>query len=457
MKNSLIKNISLVTVLVMTTQFGVAYGQTTDAFKANPDSIRRQLLENNLSLELTFKSVQDAKDKVNLARTNLLPSINLGAMLNVSMGPKFILSSVSFLLPFLFPSNWFNLKQEKNLLEAEKISFRVLELNTYGSALSLYYTVMSDSGIAKVYLQEAADYKKIQSNLETQDAILHNVPPEQIKQARSQAEMADLQASKLAELNDQEIAAMRTALNLPLETQISFENSMMPASSFEGKDIALAVAEAERVAPELEQIQFLTKAATNAKWSTVFSFLGAGSLGSQGSASTGTSASFGNMNPSGSVSIGASIFPTVKLSNRNIEEVNFQDKVMRQQTTQVLESSINSIKEANKQYGLAVKAEKDLYDVYRAVYTQYQFGQNTLTAVLLARILMVQASVAKAQSATDLNLLRVTLNRAMMSDQFAKIKGCSVVDAGKKKPSLFEACREAGADADAPKDTPVVE
>src|SRR4051812_45402677 len=50
--------------------------------RLNPETLRKQLLENNLSIIQALNQVHDAKDQVSVARGNLLPSLNLGALLN---------------------------------------------------------------------------------------------------------------------------------------------------------------------------------------------------------------------------------------------------------------------------------------------------------------------------------------------------------------------------------------
>ena len=414
------------------------------SFHVNPESIRHQLLENNLSLEATFMQVQDAKDKVNLARANLLPSLNLGGMLNFSSGPSFVLSSVQFLLPFLLPSNWFNLSEEKNLFSAEKIAFRVLELNTFGSALSVYYTALNDQKVQAIYTQEAADYQEIVQVLQDQDQVFHNVPADQILQAKAQAQMAQSQSLGLATLSVQEISILRSALNLPLETELILDQTIASVSSEETASISDVVTKAQAIAPELMQIQYLIQAAEYAKKSTQFSFLGGATLGAQASPGSSSGVSSSNTRISGSLAIGAAIFPSIKLAGRNVEEVRFQDTQIRQQTTQVLEATLKSITNVQKQVSLTTQAENELNQVYVSKEFQYrQMHSATLTDVLLARTQMVAASAAKEQALLNLNLLRVTLQRSLLSDQFAKIKGCSMISTAKKQ-TLFQACRDAG-------------
>jgi len=60
---------------------------------------------------------------VNLARASLLPSINLGFGATLGDSYSFALANVSFLLPFLLPSKWFDVKKSERLLEPKAIPF----------------------------------------------------------------------------------------------------------------------------------------------------------------------------------------------------------------------------------------------------------------------------------------------------------------------------------------------
>ena len=418
----------------------VARASDPDHFNLNPESLRIQILESNLPLEGALNRVKDAKDKVSFARANLLPSVSLGGVLNLTSLPTFMLSSVQFLLPFLMPSNWFSLFEEKNIFEAEKISYKVMQLNTYSQALSLYFTVLSDQQKLVVYQQQAQDLKQMESILEEQRQDFGIVSKDDVEHAQAQAQLSELQASHMTELVIQELAALRNVLNLPLSTQLILDSGAIPASSSETGNIQDAINQAELVSPELSQIQFLVAAAKNERWSRSFGFLGSAALGSQVSASSSTPASFSNIRASGSMSIGLGIFPTIQLSSRNIQEIQLQDAEVRRQTTQVFEASLKSMLEVKKQFSLASDAEQEMADVYQGKKEQYDLGLCSYMTVLLTRTQMTSATLARIQAATDLNLLRTTLHRALITEQFSQIKGCRSTSGSVWRKTVNELC-----------------
>ncbi|MBS1970653.1 MAG: TolC family protein [Bdellovibrionales bacterium] len=392
----------------------------TNAFVLNQSTLQSQLLSGNLEVLKALYAVHDAKDQVNIARANLLPSLNLGAMLSFS-GGGFIISSVDILMPFLLPSNWYNYFSEKNLFEAEKISYNTVQLNLVSSAVSVYFTMIADRQIYGIFQQQYQDLQDIYE-MQKKRAAVGLIPVSDVMQTQAQAQMAGVKASQLAELSKQEIATIRKALNLPLETLIQLENSTMVNSPFEFQPMQTTISKANAVSLERQQIKYMVKAATDVKWSKVFAFINSASVGSRG---TTGNASFDNMQASGSMNLGFAQVPTYELNERRIKEIQLQDTMLQQENVRIIEATIGSIQEAKSQLDLATQAEIQMAQVYQMRLQNYEQGAATLIEVLQSRSQMADASVAKIKAQLDLNLQRVVLHRTLLSAQFGTIKGCN--------------------------------
>lgn len=82
---------------------------------------------------------------VKILKGNLLPRINMGTALEVAAdGPIGLIGAVGNLLPFLFPSNWFNISEVKELYEAQKSSFASVRGNEMNLVEGLYYLTQRD-------------------------------------------------------------------------------------------------------------------------------------------------------------------------------------------------------------------------------------------------------------------------------------------------------------------------
>jgi len=431
-------------------------------FVVNPDSIRQQILVNNQSLYASYLSLKDAKDNVDQARGNLLPSLsisgtNLAAF--VFGGPGFILSSVQFLLPFLMPANYFALDQAKETFYANIVAYRILELNTYSSALSLYYTIQTDVNLQKIYQEEADNLNQIEKVKEFQYQVSGTISPSDLSQAQVAADLAAIQASQYAGKVATEIASLRQALGINnVNTQLVLAPAPMPESPAESLDVATVAKQAMAAAPEVEQINYLLQAAEKGVYAKGLSFIGNSTLsarsGGSGSSVDTSSYALGQV-----LNIGIGIFPTVEIADRAVEETQQQLASLTQQQTSVIEGTLGNLKQVKFQGGLANQAVGDAQAYYQLVMQEYRNGEQPLLNVLLAHSQLTQSSIAQLQSQMNLNMLRVTLHRALVTAQFADIKGCTATpveasgsfwDIFRTKPvanSLDSYCREGGVNA----------
>ena len=156
---------------------------------------------------------------------------------------------------------------------------------------------------------------------------------------------------------------------------------------------------------------------------------------------TTTGSPLSSLGVGGNVTIGASIFYNYRLSARYVQEVQDEAKQMDQLTTQIVESTVGSLQEAALQYDLGVQAEKEMQDVYESKREQYELGLCSFMTVLLARTQTSSASIARIQAMTDLDLLRTTLNRTLILDEFGKVNGCNPTSTGRHQ-TIDQVCHE---------------
>lgn len=394
----------------------------------DPKTLRERILDENISVLLAMNQVHQAKDQMNIARGNLLPSVNLGMVLSIMSGPSFALGMVEFLLPFLLPSRWFDYFQQRDLLEAEKESYHALQLNTYASAASIYYTHLSDVALKEIVIKEYNDLAQVHAFLVKRDTVLGNVPPSDILFARSQAELSQAKVAKLEELLVDERSHIRQALSLPIETEMSIAESSVPASSWEQAPVGEALKEALNIAPESRQVEFLLKAAKAGKWSKIFAFINGASVSTSnfGGSSGVKSVSFDNLSVHQSVNFGFAYFPAIQLAQHNIENVQLRRRELLIENTQILEKVILSLKQAIDRQTYAQRAQDDLQKVYDASLRRFDLGLESLVNVIIKRRQMTEASAEKVAAEASLNLLRVTLNRTLLLDEFRLVPGCHI-------------------------------
>lgn len=415
------KLLSLIMAAVfVTTTSWAAPKKQQGPVKINPTTLRTLLLSRNIDIAVALNEVQQAKAQVAQARGNLLPSVNLGAV--ISSGPSFMLTSVSVLLPFLMPSNWLDLKESTYLLRAQGTSYYLAQLNGYASAYSVYQTILGDMQLRNALYAQYQNFKAIEDHLRL-PAEVGIIRKEDYLQAQAQAQLAYVQVSQVDELLKREKASVRQMLGLELNQEIIFEEAHMTPSAAEGMNPQDLLNKIHESSPETSQMNSLITAAQYGKWSKAFSFLTGSSLGMSRPASGGA---FSSVTQNGSVNLGFGYFPALQISNLNIQQLQLRKQELRLDQAQLIETTLGALEEAQKQYSAALVAEENLRSVYDAEYKRYQVGISDILHVLQAGNDLTGAIVNKVKAQTNLDTLRVSLHRMMISDQFKGIENCVI-------------------------------
>ncbi|MEK2644917.1 TolC family protein [Bdellovibrio sp. BCCA] len=386
----------------------------------NPKSLRTMLLSRNIDIAIALNEVQQAKAQVAQARGNLLPSVNLGTV--ISSGPSFMLTSVSFLLPFLMPSKWMDLKESSYLLKAQGTSYYLAQLNQFASAYSVYLTVVGDMQLRGALQKQYENFKAIEEQLRL-PAEVGIIRKEDYLQAQAQAQLALVQVSQVDELIKREKASVRQMLGLELNQEIVFEAVHVPSSSAESMSPQALLDKVHESSPEAVQMTALITAAQYNKWSKAFSFLSGSSLGVN---RPSTGGAFSSVTQTGSVNLGFGYFPALEISNLNIEQLKLRKKELRLDQAQLIETTLGALEEAQKQYTAASQAEDNMRQVYNAELMRYQVGITDILHVLELGNSLTSAVVNKVKAATALDTLRISLHRIMISDQFAGVETCEI-------------------------------
>ncbi|HWU42613.1 MAG TPA: TolC family protein, partial [Bdellovibrio sp.] len=348
----------------------------TAPIKINADTLKTMLLEQNISLMIQLNKVYQAKEQIALHRAQLLPSINLGTM--ISSGPSFALATVNMLLPFLLPSNWFDLKESQYLLNAQATSYYIAQLNTYSSAYAVYMTVVGDMDLRDVLYQQYLNYKDIEDQIQLAvDAGM--MQPSDLLQAKAQTELAAIQVSQVEDLLQREKSSLREMLALPLTQDFVIEKNHLSSTTSETLPAQVLLDKATAKAPELNQLASMISAAKTAKWSKAFSFLSGSSL-----SSTRSNGALSPISQIGTVNLGFGYFPSLKIADYNIDELQLQKKQVTLDQAQVIESTLGSLVQASKQYDLAAQAEANLDLVYQGELEKFRAGMTDLLHVLSA-------------------------------------------------------------------------
>ena len=132
------------------------------------------------------------------------------------------------------------------------------------------------------------------------------------------------------------------------------------------------------------------------------------------------------MTQTGSVNFGFGYFPALKLSDYNIDELKLQKTQLTFDQAQLIESTLCSLAEAQKQIKLAQQAETSLELVYQGEVEKFRAGLTDLLHVLSAANSLTTALTNKVKAQANLDTLRVSLNRIMVDERFAQVGACQL-------------------------------
>lgn len=423
-----------------------AFAEATK-FTVNPVTLRTQLFSGNISLLQALNNVQNSKLNVSMARAKLLPSLNLGVLLPALANPTFLLSSITILFPFLVPSNWAVLKQEKELFEADKASYKAIELNMLSNALSLYYTHINDTKVQTIYREQTDVLERIYNSLKKQSDVLGNVTSEDLNMAHAQWDEANIRVSKLEELLIEEKAGLRTMLALPLGTELVLEEKELPASEFETKPIGEIALRSLEMAPESMQLISLVKAAKSGKFAKMMGFLNSASVAGT---SSNNASPFDALKAGGGFSIGADNLVNLKIANNNIESILLRVEQLKEENEKLAEVLSGKLIEVKEQQELAQSAYNGRMKVFEGQKRQYDLGLITLQTLLQTQSQLTDTRVNQIKTDLDLKMQRLTLQRLVVDGDFAQVKGCTAeapnekrgIFHRKKSDSLDELCKQ---------------
>lgn len=421
----------LITILMLTSSFAFAAVKT---FVVNPTTVRDQLLSKNISLLQALNNVENSKLNVSMARAKLLPSINLSVLLPALANPTFLLSSVTSLFPFLVPSNWLVLKQQKELFEADKASYKAVQLNILSNSLSLYYTFVNDQKIQKVFVDQSEALGQLYANLKMESDMLGNIPPEELGMASAQWQDSKVSVSKLQELLVAEKAGLRTLLALPLGTELLVEDVELAPTEYEFKTAAEISTHSLEVAPEVTQLAFLLKASKVGKFAKLFGFMSSASLSG---ASVNGSSPFDSLKVGGAFSFGMDNLVNLQISNNNLASLELRSEQLKEENERTAEVLAGQIGEVKDQQVFSAKSLEDRLTVYQGQRMQYEIGLISLQTLLQTQIQLTNSFVASLKSDLDLKMQRLTLMRLTLDGDFAKVKGCQGASMPVENKSIF--------------------
>ena len=383
--------------------------------KLTPPVLRKLILRDDVSVLISLNNVYKAKEEITRAHASLLPSINISAM--VSSAGSFGLGGISFLLPFLAPSNWFNLEVRKQQLAAHGYAFYLVELNQFASAHALYLSMLADEEILAQVQNSYDNIEQIRLFVEKL-AKEGKVTEDKLQQATAQSQLAHMQVVQLRNTIAMSRASLRRMLGFELSREFHLEASHVGPVPGEERSPVLLLRQVFERSPEARQVDSLLAAAATGKWSAPFGFIGGAGMSMS---LDGGSAAFSG---SGSVGFGFGVFPEVRLGELNVREFQLRRRELYLEMGKAIEQTIVSLANAKLELEDATSAETNATKAYLFAQEQFAHGKMSLTDVIGANSLVIGAAISRISSRLKVDTQRLNLQRILITGEFAKIPGC---------------------------------
>lgn len=410
---------SLVLLCVAPTVQAQSQNDPRNPIELTPDSLRVRILSGNLPLYQQLLQLEDARDQVTTSRAAFLPSLNLSAMVN--SGPSFILKQVTALLPFLLPSTYFQLDQAQDNFAADLAGFKIVELNTLATALTLYYTILADQKVYQTYQEEANNLERLAQDKIAVNAVFKYYSDEDIHAAQGSADTALINANTFQIKLNTEMDSLKQALGLDQEQTMTLQDGSVAPSEYENQDIKAVTQLALNRSVELQQISYLVKAAQAGALNKDLAFLTSATISSKSDSSGQATSAF---QLGASANIGFGEFNQILQNARYIDEIQTQDTALRLADANLVATTLQNMKSYQDSYKLATDALAQYQAAYQAALANYSQGLGDIFTVLTLHSQVTSAKVSLIESQMNLDLERLNLHRVLITDSFAQIKGC---------------------------------
>ena len=242
------------------------------------DEVTKRISKHNFLVKEQAIKVYQAREAIQVARGNLLPSLNVWAIGQAVIDWRMALTLGDYFLPFLIPANWSRVEEQKWIYEAAKDSYQALWANEVLAARLVYGQVLSDQKFSIQLQQELADLDRLLKWVENQERFGRVEPGSSLElQVRKQALGED--SKRLGILIQLNLAQLAYLLGIPQGKEVSLKSeSLMSGAPVSLEHLDELIFKAKQECVEAQQFEKLSFAAKAARRGFTVSALGVNTL-----------------------------------------------------------------------------------------------------------------------------------------------------------------------------------
>ncbi|MCM0606513.1 MAG: TolC family protein [Xanthomonadaceae bacterium] len=125
------------------------------------ETVTKKVSDQNFLILQNAMRVYQSKEAVNVSRGQVLPRLNVWKWSSMLFDIRSATSIVEDVAPFLVPSNWFRVQEQKELYESQRHAYYALWLNEVYNARVLYYKIFLDQRLSEFIKREIRELNSI--------------------------------------------------------------------------------------------------------------------------------------------------------------------------------------------------------------------------------------------------------------------------------------------------------
>lgn len=335
--------------------------------KITLEEVSSHVKETNFRVLESAQRVYQAKEMIHFSKRNLLPKLNLWKLIKLPFDWGSALDMVQDIAPFLVPSNWFKVSENKLLYFAQEEQYRALWGNEVMTSKLLYLNTLRDIEFKEALEEQHLQVEELLHIAETR-LVFGEVSSQTVNFLKIRGLEIKEDLRVLKNLIYEEKKAFTYLLGIGQEKEIDLIKIQHPDIE-ELKPITFDtfIFRAIDYSPELAQYEYIKKALKYLKKEIYFSFLG--------SSTTSISMAggvFSNIPVQDGLGFGMSSSLRITESEEKILNINQEaSKEVIKKNLYLLVNEFNSyienVENQNKRYRLAVTN-------YESIKTQLMLG-----------------------------------------------------------------------------------
>lgn len=272
-----VSKLAITFLLLLESTFSYAQNTTTD-LTISLEEVSNKVSSQNFLVRENALRVYQAKQRIEVARAERIPKLNLWKIVGIIFNPTSIVDNIQDIAPFLVPNNWFKIKEEKALYFVQREGYRALWANEIMTAKALFFHQMMDQALLEHILRSQ---KELQGLLVAINTKIEFGGADRNDAKEIRVRILDLQEDQrsLEVLLSEEKSTL--AYVMGLTTDIKFQLAPVKTPDFSYlKPLSAKEFEYRAVdsSPEVRQFDYLLKALSYIKKQVTFSFLGVASM-----------------------------------------------------------------------------------------------------------------------------------------------------------------------------------